>query len=288
MLQKFFRRRGTSIIKRARSYQPICEALEPRWNPVTASYNPATQLLTVQMLPTENVTISQAAGRPLGHLQVSGTAFNTAVPTRFVKDVLVKVATGNGDNSITVEDGPGTALEIAGSLTITSQASEGTDVILDGVVNIGKNLKVTGGGGADTANVDAFIGGNVTMNLGGGANSVVLENAIGGNVSVKTTGGSNSVVVNGGLIGGNLTCQLAGLDGTLRFEVSPSTVGGSILYVGSTGADSILINQAVTIHGSLSAQLAGGANALEMLPGTALEVGGSLTYSARAARTLSI
>lgn len=139
------------------------------------------------------------------------------------------------------------------------------------------NLTIIAGNGADTilagsAN-DTTINGSVSMNLGSGTNNVTLDNGtIAGNMTVY--GGNGNDVINIGgtaafTINGSLTVSVGNTVGGVadqnELQLTDTTVGGSVTYIGGSGIDSVTLDgTSTTVANSLNVYLGAGPDELTL------------------------
>ncbi|NBU74129.1 MAG: hypothetical protein EBS30_02690 [Planctomycetes bacterium] len=165
-------------------------------------------------------------------------------------NTLLNVYAADTDNSVTLAGNADTLLQ--GNLTII--AGNGADTILAGSAN------------------DTTISGSVSMNLGNGTNNVTLDNGtIAGSMTIY--GGNGNDVINIGgttafTINGSLTVSVGNTVGAAtdqnELQLTDTTVGGSVTYIGGSGVDSVALVETTSIANSLNVYLGAGADELSL------------------------
>src|SRR5262245_19400511 len=129
-------------------------------------------------------------------------------------------------------------------------------VVVNAFGSIGGNLRVSAADGVSTAAfLEGTVGGSAFLDLGGSAgtfSNVELTGTVAGSMSVSSRSGSVDVAIGinieegtgfAGVIGGGLNVHLGGGANGLTIDgADGSSVGGTVVYVGGTGADAVAIS----------------------------------------------
>ncbi|MFO0925546.1 MAG: hypothetical protein U0736_00695 [Gemmataceae bacterium] len=227
-----------------RRFVPTLEALEARWTPASATYNPVTQQLTIVADSDDTITVSQAANKPTGFLQVTDGSSTIFSGTAFVRHLRADLRNDQFSNFFIADQ-----TRIAGNVTVISGPITGAATLGASAGNgvwIGGSFSYFGTGTAnDNVTIEqlCIVAGGVNIYAGEGQNYSSLKGYHYG--SLYVSGGSSNDIVNvpSLSVGGNLTLALGG--GPNSFAVTTLLqLGGSLSYTGGNGVDSITVPSA--------------------------------------------
>lgn len=210
----------TPFSKLARA-QLALNTLEDRATPATAVYAAASQTLTITAAQGDMIDVAALAGQPTGYLQVTETqssamVFSSSTASHAVRNLVVKF--GNVQS---------------GQLT------------LDGGVQLGGNLKVSGAQSSQTVVLLGTVSGSViyTANVLPAFDTFEMESSavVGRNLTLNLGEGSNTARIMGGVVHGNVAIKGGASDDTVEFTAcSDVTIDGSATVNLGSGNNTVL------------------------------------------------
>ncbi len=221
------------------------QPLEDRRTPASFSYAAATQTLTITAIQGDQITVAAEANQPTGYVAVTqngNAGFSSDALDQAVRNLVVRFNTVDA-GGLTLSNN----LRLGGGLTVFG-AKLNQFLSLDGSVGGSVAFKATPGSGDDvTLRASAEIGGNLGLNVGTGANAVRLEGGtVVGNLSVTGGAGADAIsfgssAVIGGIVSVGGSASFALGDGANSFVgtgiATQMIVGGNFTYTGGAGVD---------------------------------------------------